>query len=489
MKYLPYILLSFVGLCACETNITKEHKKLPYADDYTSIASLSHRYEWNAANVHDPSCIKVGDTYYVYATGAYYAPPNINFKDDSVHVGKIPIRSSKDLINWNFEGWVFDQTPAEAYDYVKQANGRKAADNMWAPFIRQVDDEFRLYYSVSYFGSNASFIGMATASSPLGPWLDKGEVVKTSKESLMNAIDPSVITDSKTGRDWMVYGSFFGGLYCMELDPKTGLALNDGDQGHLIARLKGGDERVIEAPEIIYNEEQDMYYLFVSYDSLFNFYNIRVGRSKSPTGPFLDYFGNDMSDTRDNYPILTYSYMFNNHVGWSGVAHNAVLNDEGKYYVMHQGRLAPDNLMLQMHVREVKWLSNGWPVLSPERYNALDDQSEINKAELAGSWEIIELKDILDKKLRAPGGWQYKPTAFNVSKEAIFDADGEVQGREIAGIKSFEYIDGVLTLLDDENKPIECAIFRGCDWEQERETILFSGILPNGHGIWGKKVR
>ena len=39
----------------------------------------------------------------------------------------------------------------------------------------------------------------------------------------MNAIDPSVMADPVTGKWWMHYGSFFGGLYCVELDPETGL--------------------------------------------------------------------------------------------------------------------------------------------------------------------------------------------------------------------------------------------------------------------------
>ncbi|MBS2099790.1 arabinan endo-1,5-alpha-L-arabinosidase [Carboxylicivirga linearis] len=488
MKYIPYILLCAFGLQACTMEVKKEEKKNPYTDDYTNISSLSHRHEWNAANVHDPSCVKVGDTYYVYATGAYFTPPNINFMDDTIHIGKLPIRSSKDLVNWKFEGWVFDQTPAEALEYVKKVNGGHAADNMWAPFIRQVGDEFRLYYSVSFFGSNASYIGMATAKSPLGPWENKGEVVKTTRESKMNAIDPSVITDHKTGKDWMMYGSFFGGLYCMELDPETGLALTAGDEGHLIARLENGHQRVIEAPEIVYNEEQDMYYLFVSYDSLFSFYNIRVGRSKIPTGPFLDYFGNDMVDTKDNYPILTHSYMFNNHPGWNGNAHNAVLNDDGKYYVMHQGRLAPENLALQMHVREIKWLSNGWPVLSPERYNIIDNHKEIKAEELAGSWEVIVLDDIPDKKLYAEGGWVYKPEAFNLSEEAKWSEDGKIEVKKSGNIVSYELKKETLYLVDENKNKIECAVFRGWDWELENETILFSGILPNGRGIWGKKV-
>ena len=70
----------------------------------------------------------------------------------------------------------------------------------------------------------------------------------------MNAIDPSVIADEITGKWWMHYGSFFGGLYCVELNPETGLALNEGDLGHLVARRCQLSAKTIwKHQEIIYN--------------------------------------------------------------------------------------------------------------------------------------------------------------------------------------------------------------------------------------------
>ncbi len=492
MRIFPLTTLFIVGLLtfACQNPTNNKVKKNPYQDDYTAIASLKHRQEWNAANVHDPTCIKEGDTYYIYSTDAYFIPPNLNFNDDStVTMGIVPIRSSKDLIHWKFEGWAFDKIPEDGYNHVKNANNGNTPENVWAPYIRKVGDEFRLYYSVSYFGSKGSYIGMATSKSPIGPWTDKGEVVKTTNDDAMNAIDPSIVTDDKTGKDWMLYGSYFGGLYAMELNPQTGLALTPGDHGHVIACREMGKDRVIEAPEIIYNKDQDMYYMFVSYDPLFTFYNIRVGRSKTPEGPYLDYFGTDMTDIADNYPILTHSYMFNNHPGWNGNGHCSVINDNGKYYAMHQGRLAPGNLMLQMMVREIKWLSDGWPVLSPERYNATEE-TPIKKEDIIGQWEVIELQDVPDQiKLwegqNPPPQWHYSKEVFNTSKELDIKQDGSFTylGKDnkydLNGDKVF------FTLAD---KQVECAIFRGWDWENENETIVFSGILPNGHGVWGKKV-
>ena len=92
---------------------------------------------------------------------------------------------------------------------------------------------------------------MAESDSPNGPWTDKGCVVKTGREDVMNAIDPSVIEDPKNGKWWMHYGSYFGGLFCMELNPETGLAANADDKGHLIARRADYEKDKPEAPERI----------------------------------------------------------------------------------------------------------------------------------------------------------------------------------------------------------------------------------------------
>ena len=37
-----------------------------------------------------------------------------------------------------------------------------------------------------------------------------------------NAIDPGVLLDPTDGRLWLAYGSYFGYIRLVELDPKTG---------------------------------------------------------------------------------------------------------------------------------------------------------------------------------------------------------------------------------------------------------------------------
>ncbi len=480
-------LLSSCSLLAITSCISRPAiiQKNPYNDDYSEITSLSKREFWGTANVHDPTIVKCDSFYYVYSTDAYYRKHGSNFFDINEKIGNIPVRRSKDLVNWEFIGWALDSIPREAKNHVNSFTNNKGADNIWAPYVHHINGVYRIYYSVSSFGTNSSYIGLAESAKPEGPWINKGCVVKTDPTSKMNAIDASVITDVGNGRVWMHYGSYFGGLYCMELDPQSGLALKPGDQGHLIATRANADKKIIEAPEIIYNHHLKLYFLFVSYEPLFTYYNVRVGRSDKPEGPFYDYFGNNLAETTNNFPILTHSYMFNNHPGWSGNGHCAILNDGTEFYMLHQGRLAPDNHMMIMHVREMKWLPSGWPVVSPQRF-AGKNKNKIRKKDFAGTWEVIFLNDleeqtVLEQGQIPPGGWTYSKSAFNLSSKINLLKDGNITGIERPLKWSFN---GEYFIFDEA----VCAVFSGWDWENQNPTLLFSGIMPDGTSVWGKKL-
>lgn len=215
------------------------HSPNPWKDDYSSVASMKDYRSWGTYNVHDPAICRVGDTYYMYSTDAIFRENRQEAREAGVPLGYIQIRKSNDLVNWDFEGWAFNEIPEEAVEWVHRFNDGRGASNIWAPYmVTAPDGTYRLYYCVSAFGRCTSYIGMATAPSPLGPWVHSGCVVKTGPDSKMNAIDPTVITDEE-GRQWMHYGSFFGGLFTIELDKATGFPIVPGDQGKLAARRAG----------------------------------------------------------------------------------------------------------------------------------------------------------------------------------------------------------------------------------------------------------
>jgi arabinan endo-1,5-alpha-L-arabinosidase len=401
------------------------------------------------------------------------------------------VRRSKDLVNWEFIGWAFPEIPEEAVEWVRSRADGKGATNIWAPYIIQYKDIYRLYFCVSAFGRKASYIGLAESSSPEGPWVQKGCVVKTDDESLMNAIDPSIIFDVENGKNWMLYGSFFGGLYCVELNSETGLTLKVHDQGHLIARRANYKVDNLEAPEIIYHPELKNYFLFSSYDPLMTTYNVRVGRSDKPEGPFFDFNGQNLSDTTNNFPVLTSPYRFDNHPGWAGTGHCGVLRSEdGRFFMFHQARLSPQNAMMDLHVRDVFFTPDGWPVVSPERYTGSKTRHFDDK-DLVGEWEIIRILEPIRERLLEAGQVLFgegglKEKEYNRSIHLIFTNDGQV---EEGGKWSFSRQKQLLKLNLEGEEMDNLIIFAGHDWENEKETILFSGLDKRGRSVWGKRIK
>ncbi len=103
-----------------------------------------------------------------------------------------------------------------------------------------------------------------------------------------DAIDPGMLLDPTTGRLWVSYGTYFGTIRLIELDPATG------------ERVKGNKELDIaidcEATDLIYRD--GWYYLLGTHgtccDGVNSTYNIVAGRSRSVTGPYVDNVGRDM---------------------------------------------------------------------------------------------------------------------------------------------------------------------------------------------------
>ena len=114
------------------------------------------------------------------------------------------------------------------------------------------------------------------------------EVVRSADLEDCDAIDPGLLLDPTTGRLWMSYGTYFGFIRMIELDPKTG------------RRVEGNKEKDVaidcEATDLIYRN--GWYYLLGTHgtccDGVNSTYNIVAGRSRQVTGPYLDNVGRDM---------------------------------------------------------------------------------------------------------------------------------------------------------------------------------------------------
>jgi arabinan endo-1,5-alpha-L-arabinosidase len=162
-----------------------------------------------------------------------------------------------------------------------------------APDVIHIGDRYYLYYATSKKQPQAEvhMIWNRTLdpNSANFKWEEGGIVASSDGVEDCNAIDPAVFLDPATGKLWLTYGSYFGYIRLVQLDPKTGKRVIPMDKPLDIAIN-------CEASDMIYHD--GWYYLLATHGSCCrgtdSGYNIRVGRSRKVTGPFLDNMGIDM---------------------------------------------------------------------------------------------------------------------------------------------------------------------------------------------------
>ena len=165
-----------------------------------------------------------------------------------------------------------------------------------APDVLKIGDRYLVIYGATGGGLGGGHNGRILTmwnktldpKSPDFKYSTAMEVCYSDGMEDQDAIDPSLLLDPTTGRLWVSYGTYFGTIRLIELDPKTG------------ARKKGNKERDIaidcEATDLLYRD--GWYYLLGTHgtccDGVNSTYNIVVGRSRKVTGPYLDNVGRDM---------------------------------------------------------------------------------------------------------------------------------------------------------------------------------------------------
>lgn len=335
--------------------------------DMGNEALISDPASWGAVNAHDPSIVRGDDgRWYVFSTDASIG---------DVHQCGIQVRVSEDLIHWTYLGTAFDDYETACAEEITAAGlDPSRHEGLWAPEAIRVGNQWRLYYSASTFGSTRSAIGMAVSDSVTGPWEDKGIVIRSDANAVSkpNAIDPCLFTDP-SGKQYMTWGSFFGGIWLTELDGE-GFATGEP------VRIAGFRGCRAEGSYLIWLPQTGYYYLFVSYGSLSDDYNIRVGRSRTIEGPYLDANGRNLADlVRENEDRIGVKLMGGyllRHDPGSGFSkgirapgHCSVALDGERLWLCHHTRTQSlPGYWFSMQIRPMVLSREGWPLVMPMSY-------------------------------------------------------------------------------------------------------------------------
>lgn len=297
---------------------------------------------------HDPSTLlKSGSTYYYFATG-----------------DGIAARTSTNKVAWSGASSIFNSPPAWTTQAVPSFTGQ-----FWAPDVAFFNGKYHLYYSVSSWGTIDSAIGLVTTPSLSNPvWTDQGKVVQSdavgqagpnTDTTAFNAIDASILVDDGTGKVWMAFGSYSSGILVTEINPATGKRMNTNSlSASLVANNApgGGWGSSIEGAAL--TKRGNFYYLFVNYGGccagVDSTYNIRVGRSTSPTGPFLDKNGVDMRNGGG-------SMFLDDDGNKIGPGHFSLFSENGQDQFGYHYYDGNRNGAPTYNLHNLYWTSDAWP--------------------------------------------------------------------------------------------------------------------------------
>jgi beta-xylosidase len=265
MMRIALLTLALVLLTSCAAQPTPPPVPSPEAQVPLSLEN-SYQNPVLDEDFPDPDLLKVGDTWYAYATNAGRT--------------NIQMAYSTDLVTWTRADDALPTMPTWA-----------RAGLTWAPEVTTLDggQTFLMYFVARDIASNRQCIGLATADNPLGPFVDTRTTPFICNPAEGGDIDASSFVDDD-GTPWLLWkndGNCCGmdtWIYMQQLAP-DGLSLV-GEPVRLIQQDLPWEGNLVEAPTLW--KQEGRYYLFYSANSYAdNRYAIGYAVADAPTGPYV----------------------------------------------------------------------------------------------------------------------------------------------------------------------------------------------------------
>ena len=502
-------------------------------------------------SVHDPSAIRAGDTYYLLGSHTASAKSKdlmswTQMSRDYEKTGDEPFFGNlavnlKDSFRWagyhdgdaaNFAVWAPDAVYDKEYRWPDGSTGAYllyyCTSSTWRRscigylISKTMEGKFQYADTIVYSGFTKT--GDPDGNSTRNTRWDndylnlKKLIAKTSQNGGIdsieddkcfnpdgswnhryapNAIDPTVFFDASGEKMYMVYGSWSGGLFVLEMDSSTGepkypgVDSKDAASGNFTDRyfgthIAGGNHQSGEGPFIQYDHESGYYYLYESYGGLTatGGYNMRLFRSKNVLGPYLDAAGrNSAENGSDNsrYGIkLMGNYQFGGQQGKRSAGGNSVLidNDGARYLVYHQRfNSQPPDEYHEVRIHQQFLNSEDWPVTAVYEYRG-EKISHYGNDDAIGTYEFIN------------HGTEAKSGSMLKTKQVTLNANGTVSGDVTGTWTKTDSKKG----YDDVTFKLGKTTYHGVFFRQydegkiPRQKMTFTAIGSDNTSIWGSKT-
>ncbi len=525
MKYRKITALLCAAAAACS------------AISFPAVHAADYAAEKARVSVHDPSIIKDSSgTYYVFGshidaakstdlqswrtfTNGYTTPNNKVFGDLSGNLKKAFAWAGEDL--GDCEGGFAVWAPDVVWDadYINQ-DGTKGAYLMYFctssdyrtsvisfAASRNIEGPYQFVDTLIYSGFTDTTVTWGNArktvnrrysSTNIPELTASGEVTMNAQwfsnhlynnQLFPNAIDPTIYYDTD-GKMYMCYGSWSGGIFTLEMDPQTGKCIHPESgttaDGRMIdsyfgTKISGGYGKSGEGPFIEYNEDTGFYYLWVTYGELFSAggYNMRVGRSRSPLGPFTDPAGRNMVlESNSNLDAVGLKVMTNYIFGslpraYMACGHNSVLkDDDGQWYLFNHARFDDGTEYHEVRVHAMRFNEAGWPVVMPYEYSGETwSDTGFDSQALCGSYTFINHGNATDGKITS-------------SVPVTLNADGSISGA-VSGTWSEAY-DSAAAVFTIDNVKYQGYFNPQFDESGTGTRVMtFTAVGSNNQTIWG----
>ncbi len=522
----------FSVLLAGALTLTAFPAAFPQKDAYAAAGTR--------VSVHDPSVVKDGNTYYVFGShieaarsnnlrdwtrfsNGYARTNNVEFGNLSQNLSKAFAWAGEDLedckggfavwapdVFWDADFINSDGSKGAYLMYFCTSSTYKRSVIAFAA-AKKIEGPYTFVDTLIYSGftSNDSWATSDTkrvnrkyTSTNIPELENSGQVSHNNgwfssngdfnNQQYPNAIDPTIYTDTD-GRMYMCYGSWSGGIFALEIDRATGKCIHpktgkttDGRMvdSYFGTKISGGYGKSGEGPFIEYNKDTGYYYLWVTYGGLTSTggYNMRVGRSKSPLGPFTDPAGRNMVlDSNTNLDSVGLKVMGNYKFStisraYMACGHNSVLlDDDGEWYLLYHARFDDGGEGHEVRVHSMKFNEAGWPVVIPFEYCIKPwSESGYETNDIVGTYEYINHGTATDGKII-----NYQNITLN--------ADGSISGA-VSGTWQ-QAAESSATTLKINNVTYQGYFAAEYDESTGKRVMVFTAVGNNNQTVWGAQTK
>lgn len=388
-----------------------------------------------AGDYPDPSVIRVGRDYWATATSGEWAP-------------EFPILHSRDLVNWEVVGAVFQKRPAWAIA------------NFWAPEISHYRGRYFVYYTARKKGGPLC-VAVASSLNAAGPYTDHGPLVCQE----IGSIDAMAVTD-ENGDRYLIWKE--DGNSREQPTPLWAQKLSDdgtklvGSKKELIRNdPKSWEGGVVEGAFVL--RRGDWFYLFYSGNACCGRrcnYALGVARSRKLLGPW---------EKNPNNPILAENKL------WQCPGHGSIVTDEqGRDLLLyHAYRQSEEAFYIgrEALLDEIKWDgAQGWPTINAGKGPGASPP--VTGAIIPGESKASFFDDFATWNLRS--SWQW-PQA----NEPLIRIDRERGGRLVLSTAS-QATDPISAVLSQPSRSADYVATTLIDFSGVKEGTLAGLSAYNG---------